>query len=110
VEGSWVGRSRYIGEIKGNRRHGIGCCTYSNGRVYEGEWFNGKYEGSGILSDPSGEKFIGLFRGGKKWGRGAFLSENCRISGVWDGDRPEGSVHIIYENGNSYLGLINEDF
>ena len=51
-----------------------------------------------------------MFRSGRKWGRGSFLSENCRIDGIWDGDRAEGSVHISYENGNSYLGFINEDF
>jgi hypothetical protein len=35
-EGSWLGKNKYIGEIKENKRHGIGKYTYSNGSMYEG--------------------------------------------------------------------------
>lgn len=35
-EGTWCGKNKYIGEIKENKRHGIGTYIYSNGSMYEG--------------------------------------------------------------------------
>lgn len=33
---TWCGKNKYIGEIKDNKRHGIGTYIYSNGSMYEG--------------------------------------------------------------------------
>ena len=92
TEGQWYGKHKYIGQVKGNKRHGIGWCLYATGKAYEGEWFEGKYHGSGIMTEPSGERFIGLFKKGTKWGRGYYLAEHCRITGVWDGEQANGPV------------------
>jgi hypothetical protein len=96
VEGTWEGKCKYVGQIKRNRRHRIGSCFYPTGKIYEGEWYDGKYQGSGIITEPSGEKFMGLFRNGRKWGKGYFLADKCRVTGVWDGDVAVGSVEINY--------------
>ena len=44
----------------------------------------GKRNGSGIIIEPSGDKFIGTFKMGKKWGRGTLLINDCRFTGIWD--------------------------
>ncbi len=46
----------------------------------------GKRHGSGIIIEPSGEKFIGTFKTGNKWGQGTYLLEGCRVIGIWDGE------------------------
>ena len=33
-EGSWEGKNKYVGQVKANKRHGIGTYIYSNGSRY----------------------------------------------------------------------------
>jgi hypothetical protein len=56
----------------------------------------GKRHGSGIVTEPSGEKFIGTFKMGRKWGHGSYLVNECRVSGVWDGEAAVGPCEIVY--------------
>jgi hypothetical protein len=39
--------------------------TFPDGRVYVGEFKNGKRTGSGMLTHPDGRKLIGQFKDGK---------------------------------------------
>lgn len=39
--------SLFRGEIVDKQRHGLGVCTYDNGRVYEGSWLMDKRHGKG---------------------------------------------------------------
>lgn len=58
--------------------------------MYEGQWFMGKRNGSGIIIEPSGDKFIGTFKMGKNWGRGTLLINDCRFTGIWDDQTAKG--------------------
>jgi hypothetical protein len=44
--------------------------TYANGVTYEGEMFNGKWHGRGVLVDSSGHTYTGEFKDGEKHGLG----------------------------------------
>ena len=36
-----------------------------DGERYEGEWYEGKPHGQGVLTKPDGERYEGTFRAGK---------------------------------------------
>lgn len=40
--------SVYYGEIKQNKKQGLGIMIYKNGRLYEGEWQNDQKKGLGL--------------------------------------------------------------
>ena len=45
-----------------------------------------------------------------KYGKGYYLADKVRITGIWEGDKTNNKVEIHYENGNTYYGMINEQF
>ncbi|KAJ3321643.1 hypothetical protein HDU76_014060 [Blyttiomyces sp. JEL0837] len=49
-----INGDRYLGEWKGNKKHGNGTYFYrSTGAIYEGEWLNDMRHGYGTFSIPS---------------------------------------------------------
>ncbi len=76
-EGEWKGNkwhgygkltdsdgSFYIGAVKDGYRHGSGMKMYADGSVYKGDWANHKYEGHGTLTDKDGNVQRGEWRDG----------------------------------------------
>lgn len=59
-------RSTYEGEWKAGKRHGIGKAVFALGGSYEGEWRNGKFNGKGkITYAGSGRVYEGEFLDGR---------------------------------------------
>jgi len=54
----------YEGDFKNGLRHGKGKMNFENGNWYEGEYFNGMADGSGIFFDYESEE---IFNGEWKW-------------------------------------------
>eukprot|EP01062_Namystynia_karyoxenos_P046668 TRINITY_DN35023_c0_g1_i1.p1 TRINITY_DN35023_c0_g1~~TRINITY_DN35023_c0_g1_i1.p1 ORF type:complete len:815 (+),score=262.49 TRINITY_DN35023_c0_g1_i1:68-2512(+) len=53
-------RYRYVGDVKGGRRHGRGRIHYDNGDVFEGEFREGRRHGVGVVTyADSGRQFEG---------------------------------------------------
>ena len=74
----------YIGETKGNMRHGKGKLTTRNNRSYEGDWENDKPHGFGINTFPNGKIYTGNFFKGKPVGEGQWTYADGRIyNGTW---------------------------
>ena len=46
----------YVGEFKDGKRNGTGTYTMPNGEKYVGEFKDGKENGTGTLTFPSGQK------------------------------------------------------
>ena len=63
---------KYIGEWKGDRRHGQGTIIFSNDTTYFGEWKNGRRDGQGTYTFPNGNKYVGEFKNDKRHGQGTF--------------------------------------
>ena len=85
--------SRYIGEVRGDRPHGMGKMYYANSYEYFGEWENGQKNGVGKLSYPSSSTrqtafYFGEWKDDKKDGKG--------LSGYRDGT----SVIDEWKNGS----------
>jgi hypothetical protein len=50
--------------------HGRGKKVYEDGRVYEGDWVDGEYQGQGSLLFANGTLYRGGFQQGKRHGKG----------------------------------------
>ena len=55
---------------------GRGKYTYPSGGKYIGEWKNGKKHGQGTFTYPDGRKYVGEWKNGKKHGQGTWTSPN----------------------------------
>ncbi len=58
---------------------------WSDGRRYEGEFFEDDKEGDGVLIFPDGTKYIGTWKKDKEHGEGTMIPSNSDYStkGVW---------------------------
>lgn len=55
--------NRYDGEYKYNLKDGIGTFYWEDGRIYQGQWANGKQHGLGIFTKVGKPKYS-LYRNG----------------------------------------------
>jgi len=60
----------YVGELKENKKHGIGRYYYANKDVYAGEWKNDKRHGNGILYYANGNRYEGEWKNDRRNGMG----------------------------------------
>ncbi|WP_416898066.1 MAG: peptidoglycan-binding protein [Minwuia sp.] len=96
--------ARYDGEFLNGRINGTGTMTYSDGVVYSGQWVNGKRQGQGRLTMENGE-YSGEFRNHQPNGRGEFRFRNgTAYSGEVVDGRYDGQGIISYPNGVRYEG------
>jgi len=67
--------------------NGEAIYVYDNGHVYEGEFLNNEFHGSGNL--VMGQyTYIGNFRKGKLHGKGVLTHTNgYKVTGIWQNDR-----------------------
>ena len=61
---------------------------YSDGSVYEGEWYNDQRNGKGILSLANGNRYEGMWERDMKNGDGKFLflDRGQVYTGIWKDD------------------------
>ena len=77
---SYANGDMYIGEWKNCK--GFGVMKYHDGRVYDGEWCDGEYNGKGTYE--CGEYvYNGSYRKGKKHGYGIFTRGGYTYRGYW---------------------------
>lgn len=69
--------SRYIGEIKKGKRHGVGTIYYKNGSYYDGEWKKDNMHGEGTMY------FTENFTYCNNDGSEVKLKAGSRIKGIW---------------------------
>ena len=77
--------SIYEGEYVDGKWDGYGTYTWPSGQKYEGEWKEGKYNGHGKLTYSNDTVFEGTFVDGKKDGDGTYtLTDGTVINEKWD--------------------------
>jgi hypothetical protein len=109
--------------INGKGKYDYGWC------VYEGEFKNGKMDGTGTLNYGEGEKYVGAFSKGKENGKGRLYHKDSTTedvqfidgvrvreaqtltavaekpsTGCVDGDCENGTGTYIFPSGNKYTG------
>ena len=72
---------KYIVEFKNGKQNGQGTETYPSGSKYVGEWKDGVRNGQGTYTQygsllyPDGRKYVGEYKNGKEW-NGTYYDNN----------------------------------
>ena len=75
--------------------------TFSDKRIYEGEFVNNTFEGKGEYTWPNGNKYKGYFKNNKREGFGIFYFNNGKIyRGIWSEGKLDGEFDIYYPERN----------
>jgi hypothetical protein len=91
--------------VENNLPHGKGVMNYESGRVYDGEWLSGHWNGKGKLLNPNGDKYEGEFVFDSRHGHGTYKWDNGDIYvGNFSQDKRHGKGKFSFHNGNSYEG------
>ena len=91
-------------EMKGN------ISSFDNKYLYDGEWKNDKFEGSGSLVTPNGNKYVGQFKNGLFEGKGYFIDHEGNIyDGNFKNGKKWGEGELSMNNGNKFIGTFKED-
>ncbi|KAL4493618.1 hypothetical protein ABPG72_004111 [Tetrahymena utriculariae] len=97
----------YIGELQATLPHGKGLCYFRHtGKIYEGEFLQGKLHGKGRIIFQNGDTYIGDFHLDKKQGRGIYIwtqKGNYYEGEFWNSKR-HGQGLFISSDGSQYEG------
>lgn len=93
-------------------RSGRGFCVYSEGKIYDGEWLDGRHHGKGFCRYENKDEYNGDWIRGEWHGQGVlrFWARNTRsldvswYTGDWIEDTQTGKGTRYYSNGDSYEG------
>lgn len=100
----------YEGDFKDDKLEGNvwetlkqGVFTWTEQKIYRGEWKNNTLTGFGVYSQP-GKIYKGYFFDDKKHGYGIYLLDNNEIIiGNWIQDHLDGLSILIDKDGNEHL-------
>jgi hypothetical protein len=80
-DGNEKKNGKYVGEIENGKPNGQGIETYPSGSKYVGEWKDGVRNGQGTYTQyvsllyPDGRKYVGEYKNGKEW-NGTYYDNN----------------------------------
>lgn len=97
-------------------KNGYGVMKYSNGKIYEGEYKEGKKHGKGKMKYPNGDVYDGNYINGVKSGKGTYSFNNGdKYIGNFVKDKKEGMGEYFFADGRYYKGefrnnqIVNKD-
>ena len=97
--------AEYIGSLGENDRpDGVGTMTWPSGTKYVGNWKEGRRHGEGILTRKDGYRYEGEWKNGKKHGHGTAIWQDAKYVGNWK----EGKEHGLGEYTHLREGLVYE--
>ncbi|CAD8110971.1 unnamed protein product [Paramecium sonneborni] len=74
----------FIGDFQNDLFHGVGRYEWPDGRIYDGEWVEGKMEGKGEFIWQDKRKYIGSYLKDLKSGHGVLEWPNGKnLAGTW---------------------------
>jgi hypothetical protein len=108
-EFGFVNGSSYKGEWEGNKKHGFGVETSSDGTKYEGEWVANRRHGRGTLWVKKNKIFVKTYAGGwsnnKMEGQGVYSYDDGTVyKGNWHSNMRTNFGRLEYPNGDVYSG------
>jgi len=100
-----LGGKLYEGEWKNGKKHGQGTFWYKNGNMYVGDFDNGLRHGSGKYIYKNGDVYEGEFTKDKYNGYGVYSWKNGnRYEGEYKNGKKHGKGIFYYNNGDKYDG------
>ncbi|KAG0449761.1 hypothetical protein HPP92_027208 [Vanilla planifolia] len=95
----------YEGEFYNGRYSGSGVYNFAGQGRYEGDWNEGKFDGFGIERWANGSQYSGRYRRGLWHGIGVYrLRNGNRYAGEWVSGRSHGRGLQSCSDGTSYAG------
>ncbi len=97
----------YIGEMRGNKRHGFGYRTYRNSDIiYIGQYYKNKKHGKGKIFRISDDFKIydGDWQYEEKHGHGVLVGKEANYEGQFFKDHMQGKGKMHWLNGDFYEG------
>jgi len=96
----------YLGEWKGNARHGLGEQTWPDGAKFRGHWNLNFAEGPGQFIHADGDVFTGQWHSNAAQGLGIYEHKHgmTTYGGQWVEDLQHGHGIEIWEGGSKYRG------
>lgn len=120
------------GDKKEGFKKGVHDFSFSDGRIYSGEWLDYQPSGKGTMKWPDGTSYTGSFAFGKPSGEGIMnyhdgntyqgyfidglpsgegkkiLVDGTELSGNWVNGNLNGKAHIQYADGAIYDGIVSD--
>lgn len=104
--------SRYDGEWKENRKHGLGVQVWIiPDKKYEGDWEDGKQRGYGTcIESATGKIYHGQWDDDKRhgWGRETWTKSSPNYGevyeGEWEDNKRRGFCSHVAKDGDKYIG------
>ncbi|CAB9520344.1 whole genome shotgun sequence [Seminavis robusta] len=85
--------------------HGVGRMEYDDKRVYNGEWFRGRWNGNGQAKFANGDVYKGAFRLDRRHGYGKYKFHDGKVfEGECHEDRRHGKGLFLWPDGSKYQG------
>lgn len=98
------------GCVSGSCADGTGKYIYVNGFVYQGNFVNGERSGLGLLTDPEGNKYDGMWADDEFHGQGSyFWADGSKYTGEWKNGIQDGYGIFFYPNGDKYTGYFKNN-
>jgi len=96
----------YVGQWRGNVRHGAGAQCWPDGARYEGQWKDDHAAGAGVFCYASGDVYVGQWDQSMAKGLGTYHHKATQASyeGGWDKDLQHGLGIERWVNGSVYAG------
>lgn len=106
--------SFYIGSWNHDlKKHGYGKLLMLDGSKYCGEFNSDVFEGNGYFIDPHGRLYVGEFKNGKATGKGKITTEKepgYLYTGEFENNLYHGEGEERFANGNVYKGKFTNGF
>jgi hypothetical protein len=111
VEQQWIvdpygDQGEFQGKLNANNLpHGTGIMKYSDGRVYSGEWKDGRWHGKGRATFSNGDVFEGMYYEDQRHGLGIYQWNDGReFKGGFFNDQRSGHGEYTWPDGAKYSG------
>lgn len=99
--GELIGRNVYKGDIRESKAHGMGEVHRNGEKLYEGQFKNGLFDGTGSMYLGNEDIYIGDFKEDKIHGRGIyFFKSGKRYEGTFKNWKEDGKGKLFSPNGN----------
>ena len=97
--------SVYEGDFVGGKYNGEGVWTSPSGERYVGDFVDGNFNGKGFRTYADGGCYEGDFVGGKYNGEGVYWSNRLYYEGGFVDGQPNGKGVVIYADGERLEGI-----
>jgi len=102
--GTYTGQSKLMSDGL-LHPHGHGVYTWPTGERYEGEWKDGKRNGQGVMTFPDGRRYEGEYKDDLPNGRGVMtVPTGEKYEGEWKDGKKNGQGVATWPDGKRYDG------